>query len=84
METIKDAKEFEALKLAFTVMNMTPEDVESIFRTLAAILHIGNVNFRADDSGESSHIVNGASVTIVAQLLEVLSRRWRERRRCGR
>ena len=47
--------------------------MDGIFRILSAILHLGNVTFKADDSGESSHLQNPAQVSIVAQILQVRS-----------
>ena len=66
-----DAKLFEQLKLAFTVMNCTPEEVDGIFRILSAILHLGNAKFQADETGDKSSVVNTDSIDAAASLLEV-------------
>ena len=44
-------------------------EVKSIWRLMAAILHLGNINFEED--GDSSKITNEAPLNRVAKLLEV-------------
>lgn len=57
--TINDKKDFEALKLALTVMNLSPEDIDNLFKILAAILHIGNVTFiEENDNSKVSNLVS--------------------------
>ena len=45
--------------------------MDGIFRILSAILHFGNVAFKADDSGESAHLTNPAQVGVIASILQV-------------
>jgi hypothetical protein len=45
--------------------------MDSIWRILSAILHMGNVQFKADDGGESSSVTNPAQVGVIAQILQV-------------
>lgn len=40
-----ETKRFEALRLAFTVLQMTPEIIEGTFKVLSAILWLGNMDF---------------------------------------
>ncbi|KAJ3102617.1 cytochrome c oxidase subunit 1 [Phlyctochytrium planicorne] len=68
---VNDKRQFEGLKLAMMVLNMGPPEIEGIFRTLSAILSIGNVNFKEDASKESVRIANPEVVEIVSDLLGV-------------
>ena len=45
VEEIDDAKEFGDVLNAMKVINISEADQEQIFRILAAILHLGNINF---------------------------------------
>ena len=58
-----DTAEFELLVAAFTTLDMSPEQQNAIFRTLAAILHMGNLEYREDDGGtEDALVVANADV----------------------
>lgn len=71
MPGVSDSKNFEALKLAFQILNMGPEDVDAILRTLSAILHLGNVKFNESADKESVKIANPDVTAVVASLLGV-------------
>uniref|UniRef100_A0A8C5W684 Myosin X n=1 Tax=Leptobrachium leishanense TaxID=445787 RepID=A0A8C5W684_9ANUR len=44
-ETMSDKEAFQEIKTAMEVMKFTSEDVREIFRLLAGILHLGNIEF---------------------------------------
>ncbi|KAM8967428.1 unconventional myosin-X [Pelodytes ibericus] len=44
-ETISDKETFQEIKTAMEVMKFTSEDVREVFRLLAGILHLGNIEF---------------------------------------
>lgn len=44
-----EQKRFEALRLAFTVLQMSPEIIEGTFKVLSAILWLGNMDFEVSD-----------------------------------
>lgn len=46
-----EAKKFEALTMAFTVLQISELSIEGVFKTLSAILWLGNIEFM-DDDGE--------------------------------
>ncbi|KAJ3333456.1 cytochrome c oxidase subunit 1 [Blyttiomyces sp. JEL0837] len=68
---VSDKEQFEGLKLALTVLNTPEEDMEAIFRLLAAILWIGNINFLEERGSESVRIANPEVLEVVAKLVDV-------------
>eukprot|EP01029_Cantina_marsupialis_P007646 TRINITY_DN185_c0_g4_i1.p1 TRINITY_DN185_c0_g4~~TRINITY_DN185_c0_g4_i1.p1 ORF type:complete len:2063 (-),score=796.14 TRINITY_DN185_c0_g4_i1:239-6427(-) len=69
VEGINDEKDFEDLKQAMEVLNMTPEEIDSVFKTVAAVLHVGNIKFEGNE--DSAKITNPECVKLVAELLDV-------------
>ncbi|KAI9204657.1 P-loop containing nucleoside triphosphate hydrolase protein [Polychytrium aggregatum] len=69
---VSDEKNFEKLKLAFTVLKMETEDIESTMRTLSAILWVGNIAFDQDAAKDNTVSIKDRSVVdLVAKLLGV-------------
>ncbi|KAJ3218977.1 cytochrome c oxidase subunit 1 [Dinochytrium kinnereticum] len=68
---VNDKRHFEGLKLAMMVLNMGPSEIEGIFRSLSAILWIGNIVYKEDISKESVRVSNPEVVDTVAELLGV-------------
>ncbi|KAI9102028.1 P-loop containing nucleoside triphosphate hydrolase protein [Phlyctochytrium arcticum] len=68
---VDDSKNFEALKLALTVLKMSPADQNSLFQALSAILWIGNINFDEAANKESVKIQNVEDLEVVAGLLGI-------------
>lgn len=48
---VNDAEQFRVLKSAMQVMGFRDDDMESIFSTVAMLLHVGNLEFDATDHG---------------------------------
>lgn len=46
IDIVVEAKRFEALRLAFTVLQITQPIIDGIFRVLSAILWLGNLDFQ--------------------------------------
>ncbi|KAJ1553224.1 cytochrome c oxidase subunit 1 [Nowakowskiella sp. JEL0078] len=67
---IEDKKQFEKLKLALTVLNITASDIKGIWTVLSAILTIGNIIFEEDNS-EKIIIKNLDVVKNIAFMLAV-------------
>ncbi|CAN9128242.1 unnamed protein product [Alternaria alternata] len=67
---IDDHAEFDDTLNAMKVIGLPQAEQDNIFRMLAAILWLGNVTFREDDSGNAA-IVDQSVVDFVAYLLEV-------------
>ncbi|KAJ3033378.1 cytochrome c oxidase subunit 1 [Rhizophlyctis rosea] len=68
---VNDQKHFAALKLALTVLNMSPADQEGLFRTLSAILWMGNIGFKEDQNKESVTVDTGDVVEKVSGLIGI-------------
>lgn len=51
MDTENEAKKFEALTMAFTVLQIPQQSIDGVFKVLSAILWLGNLEF-ADIDGE--------------------------------
>ncbi|KAI3645648.1 hypothetical protein MP228_008576 [Amoeboaphelidium protococcarum] len=70
---VNDGKNFEALKLALSVLKMNMQDVDSTFKVVSSILHLGNVEFVKDDKTEVSALnaQSQGSITIICSLLGI-------------
>ncbi|KAL4916628.1 myosin-1 [Aspergillus aurantiobrunneus] len=67
---VDDVAEFQDTLNAMSVIGMSEAEQDNVFRMLAAILWIGNVQFAEDDSGNAA-ITDQSVVNFVAYLLEV-------------
>lgn len=67
-----EANRFEALRLAFTVLQISETIIDGILKVLSAILWLGNLNF-ADVDGERCELADGDGeiVKIVAELVGI-------------
>jgi myosin-5 len=68
---VSDGQKFEGIKLAFMVLKMTPETMDGVFRTLSAILWLGNVSFAEDTTREIVHISDMETIMIISHLIGV-------------
>ncbi|KAL0597192.1 Unconventional myosin-Id, partial [Plecturocebus cupreus] len=65
--SINDAAEFKVVADAMKVIGFKPEEIQTVYKILAAILHLGNLQFVVD--GDTPLIENGKVVSIIAELL---------------
>ncbi|XP_060092162.1 unconventional myosin-Vb isoform X5 [Heteronotia binoei] len=56
IDGVDDASDFEKTRQAFTLLGVKESHQMTIFKILAAILHLGNLDFHAERDGESSTI----------------------------
>lgn len=70
VNSMSDKDEYKACQSAMRTLNFTPEEMGSIWRIVAAVLHLGNVEFTTGD-GEASHVNTPKLTRQVAQLLQV-------------
>ncbi|XP_055994122.1 unconventional myosin-Vb isoform X2 [Sorex fumeus] len=56
IEGVDDAKDFEKTRQAFTLLGVRESHQISIFKIIASILHLGNVEIQAERDGESCSI----------------------------
>ncbi|KAK3261511.1 hypothetical protein CYMTET_29594 [Cymbomonas tetramitiformis] len=69
LDDTDDAAEFSALRTAMQKVGFAPEEVKSVLKIVAAILHLGNVTFEAN--GDNSKVANPDVVNTAAGLLSV-------------
>ncbi|XP_050790863.1 unconventional myosin-Id [Gopherus flavomarginatus] len=69
--SINDGAEFKAVADAMKVIGFKPEEVQTVYKILAAILHLGNLKFSVD--GDTPVIENGKVVSVIADLLSTRS-----------
>ena len=72
LNKVNDAEMLSELRSAFKTLNFSKFEA-TIFKCIAAILHLGNVNFVKEDLGgmESASIANPDKVLFVAELLAI-------------
>uniref|UniRef100_A0A8C8SNI7 Unconventional myosin-Id n=1 Tax=Pelusios castaneus TaxID=367368 RepID=A0A8C8SNI7_9SAUR len=69
--SINDGAEFKAVADAMKVIGFKSEEIQTVYKILAAILHLGNLKFSVD--GDTPVIENGKVVSIIADLLSTKS-----------
>ncbi|KAJ3026859.1 UNVERIFIED_CONTAM: cytochrome c oxidase subunit 1, partial [Siphonaria sp. JEL0065] len=68
---VDSRSKFEGLKFSLTVLNITSDQTNCIFKLLSAILWLGNVSFKAQAGNESVTIEDKSVLRNVATLLGV-------------
>lgn len=71
LDGIDDKKDFEALCMAMTVLNIEEEVQEGIFMLVSAVLHIGNVVFKDHDEHVTLNDKDKVEVAKAAKLLQI-------------
>ncbi|XP_068609278.1 unconventional myosin-Vb [Brachionichthys hirsutus] len=56
IEGVNDAEDFQRTREAFTLLGIKDSSQSNIFRVIASILHLGNVEICSERDGESCHI----------------------------
>jgi myosin heavy subunit len=70
VEGINDGKDFLDTKEACSIMNITREEQDAIFRTISGILHLGNIAFTAS-YGDASTIQDKTPLNYAASMFNV-------------
>ena len=70
VQEIDEESSFEHLEEALLLMGVSPEDCQNLFKILAAILHLGNIDFRNNVS-DYADLLNEESLIASAELLDV-------------
>jgi len=68
VDGVDDVREFEDTNVAMKVLEFSADDRATLLKTVAAVLHIGNLEFKGD---EVATIVNPESLKRAADLLQV-------------
>ncbi|XP_039533712.1 unconventional myosin-VIIa [Pimephales promelas] len=68
-----DADEFRRIRAALKILTFTDKDCWEIFKLLAAILHMGNINFNSTimNNMDSCNVLSSKNFSVTAKLLEV-------------
>ncbi|XP_078145991.1 unconventional myosin-XV [Centroberyx gerrardi] len=68
-----DAEDFRRLLSAMDILCFTPEELNSIYRLLSSVLHLGNVYFQPHqaEGQEVASVVSAQEIRVVAELLHV-------------
>ncbi|NXJ72343.1 MYO1D protein, partial [Rostratula benghalensis] len=69
--SINDGAEFRAVADAMKVIGFKQEEIQTVYKIVAAILHLGNLKFSVD--GDTPVIENGKVVSVIAELLSAKS-----------
>ncbi|KAM4645631.1 unconventional myosin-Id [Amazona ochrocephala] len=69
--SISDGAEFKAVADAMKVIGFKQEEIQTVYKIVAAILHLGNLKFSVD--GDTPVIENSKVVSIIADLLSTKS-----------
>ncbi|XP_061333539.1 unconventional myosin-Id isoform X2 [Pezoporus flaviventris] len=69
--SINDGAEFKAVADAMKVIGFKQEEIETVYKIVAVILHLGNLKFSVDD--DMPVIENSKAVSIIADLLSTKS-----------
>eukprot|EP00253_Pinus_taeda_P035406 PITA_35406 len=72
VSTIDDAREYLETRNAMDVVGISPEEQEAIFRVVAAILHLGNVEFVKGKEPDSSQLKDDKSIFHLQTAAELL------------
>ncbi|XP_029428879.1 unconventional myosin-Id isoform X1 [Rhinatrema bivittatum] len=67
LKSSSDGTDFKAVADAMKVIGFKPEEVQTVYKILAAILHLGNLKFVVD--GDTPLIENSKVVSVIADLL---------------
>ncbi|KFO65156.1 Unconventional myosin-Id, partial [Corvus brachyrhynchos] len=65
--SINDGAEFKAVADAMKVIGFKQEEIQTVYKIVAAILHLGNLKFSVD--GDTPIIENSKAVSVIADLL---------------
>ncbi|XP_034543238.1 unconventional myosin-XV [Notolabrus celidotus] len=68
-----DGEDFRRLLSAMDILCFTPEELDSIYRLLSSVLHLGNVYFQPHqaEGQEVASVVSAQELRVVAELLQV-------------
>lgn len=67
-----DASNFKLVQEALKVMELNNEEQDALFRLVAVVLHLGNIEFASGDKGRA-RILNPDLVTTIAKVLTLSS-----------
>jgi len=69
VDSISDRTDYKNVCLAFRALNFDPAAVDTIWKIVAAVLHLGNAEFKAE--GDKTRLANPSTLSMLASLLSV-------------
>ncbi|KAK2703841.1 hypothetical protein QYM36_017781 [Artemia franciscana] len=69
VDSISDRADYKSVQSAFKTMGFPQDAIDTIWRVVAAVLHLGNVDFKTD--GDRTQIKDTTTLTKVATLLNI-------------
>jgi myosin-1 len=69
VDGMNDGREFDAARHALTVIGIPEAEQRQLFTIVAAVLHLGNINFKAQ--GDGSEVANPPLLNNIARMLGV-------------
>ncbi|XP_044286459.1 unconventional myosin-Ic [Varanus komodoensis] len=70
VSSISDKSDWKVVRKALSVINFRDEEVEDLLSIVASVLHLGNVQFAADDEGRAQ-VTTENQIKYLARLLQV-------------
>lgn len=74
IEGVSDDADFQMIKLAMETLGINADEQMQVFKTVAAVLHLGNIQFNVElkkDSDDGSSVANMDTLQLVSSLLEL-------------
>jgi myosin-1 len=72
VDSINDARDFKAVQSAFrTIQTFDQQAVDGVWRVVAAIIHLGNLEFNPMNHNEESEVADKEALRLTAGLLDV-------------
>lgn len=68
---IDDGQEFQSTIKAMQIMNISSDDLNSIFRTISAVLQLGNLEFKQERNSDQATLPDDTAAQKVCHLLGV-------------
>ncbi|XP_047945089.1 myosin-8-like [Salvia hispanica] len=72
LDGVDDSKEYLTTRRAMDIVGISPEEQDGIFRVVAAILHMGNIEFGKGSDGDASHPKDDQSLFHLKTVAELL------------
>lgn len=67
VDSISDRTDYKNVSSAFRALNFDPASIETIWKIVAAVLHLGNAEFKSD--GDKTRLAQSTTLSTVASLL---------------
>uniref|UniRef100_A0A8B9R6C0 Myosin IC n=1 Tax=Astyanax mexicanus TaxID=7994 RepID=A0A8B9R6C0_ASTMX len=72
VSSINDRSDWKAVRKALTVIGFSEDEVEELLNIIASVLHLGNVQFGGEDSG-NAYITTDTQIKYLARLMSPLN-----------